>query len=407
MKTMVAGARLIDPARGSDRCADLWLADGTIIAVGDAPEAGHGEFQTIDGDGLWLFPAAVDLQADLSRGTAAELAAAEAGGIGHVCCAPSNANLLDSPALVEHLLREAAQRRVKVTPVGALTRGLEGHQLTDYAALKAAGCGALSNGDRAIADAAVLRSALRYATSLDMPVFLRPGDAGLGGGCAHEGPMATRLGLSALPAVAETAGLARDLELAADTGARVHFTRLSCARSVDLVTSAAADGLAVSADVAMAHLHLTDHDLSGFNALCHVQPPLRSTTDRRALQAAVCSGAIAAVCSDHRPLSADEKLAPFAATEPGISGLETLLALAMRLVDDGTVELHRMLASLSTAPARILGQQAPAFEAGANGRWCLWDPGVHWRPQDYPWMSLGRNCPFMEWELKGRVVALL
>ena len=406
MKRVLRGGRLRLPDQGIDQVQDVWLDGSRIAGLGQAPEADQEAYQVVDVSDCWLLPAAIDLQADVTCHTATEQTAAAAAGVGALLCGPTSHNRLDSPALVEHLLREGAGQVTRTLPLGALTRELAGEQLADYGALQAAGCVGLSNGGQPVANASVLRNAMKYAASLDLTVYLQPGDPALTDGCAHEGPMATRLGLPAIPAVAETAGLARDLELVADTGARVHFTRLSCARSVQLIREAREQGLPVSADVSIAHLLLTDHDLSGFNALCHVIPPLRSTTDRQALIDGVAQGVISAVCSDHRPVSGDAKLAPFAATEPGMTGLETLWSLAMRLVDDGALDFATMLAALTAGPAEIAGLASRHLDTGCEAQLVVWNKDAFWRPQESDWLSAGRSTPFGPWELKGRVRAL-
>ncbi len=400
MKQHLQHGHLKDPAGGLDDVADVWIDQGIVTAVGEPPPDTDG-YEPVDASGCWLLPGLVDLAARVLEQPDSELAAAAAGGVAHVVCPPTASLPLDTPAKVRERLASAEAATADVHVLGALTRGQAGQQLTDQAALRAAGCVGLSDGGTPIADSKVLRSALRYAASLDLTVFLQPLDPGLADGYAHEGAIATRLGLPAVPAAAETAGMARILALAADTGATVHLTRLSSAAGVAMLQRARADGLRVTADVAAHQLFLTEHDLVGFDPLCHVQPPLRSTGDRDTLVRAVVDGTIDAVCSDHTPLPADAKLAPFGDSEPGISGLETLLGLGLRLTEDGHLPLASLLARLTAGPAGIIGLEPPTIRRGAPV--IVYDPTEDWSPCDEGWQSSGGNTPLKHWTFHGRV----
>ncbi len=253
----------------------------------------------------------------------------------------------------------------------------------------------------------MLRRALEYAATHDLTVFVQAHDEWLAkNGCANEGPVATRLGLPGVPVAAETVALAQLLELVTTTGARVHFSQLSATRSLELLSAARATGLNVSADVSMHHLHLSENDLLGFNSLCHVRPPLRSERDRDALRAALRDGVLSAVCSDHQPHEPDAKLAPFPSTEPGISGLDTLLSLALKLVAEGAMTLSRALEALTSGPADILGIERGSLHAGARADVCLFDPTAEWEVSGSSLCSAGHNTPFRGWSLPGRVRAV-
>jgi dihydroorotase len=410
MRIHVRGARLIDPAHKLDQPLDLWIADGVIAAVGQAP-IGFTVDRVIEAAGLIACPGLVDLRARLRepgqehKGTiASECAAAASGGITTLCCPPDTDPVNDTPAvtdLIQHRAREAGVARV--VTLGALTKGLQGTQLTEMSALKRAGYVGVSNALRPITDTQVLRRALEYAASLDFTVYLHAEDPWLASGSAHEGPVSTRLGLTGIPETAETIALSRDLLLIEQTGVRAHFGNLSTARAVQLVEQAQREGLPVTADVAAHQLHLTDMDVADFNTYCHVRPPLRSMRDRDALRAGVQSGVIAAVCSDHQPHDVDAKLAPFADAEPGISALETLLPLTLRAAATIGMSLPEALATLTTAPARILGIDCGLLGVGKPADVCIFDPDEEWLLNENDLVSHGRNSPFIGWALKARV----
>jgi len=407
--------RLIDPASNTDQITDIYLQDGKVLAIGEAPaqfEAG----QIIDASGKIVCPGLVDLSTRLrepgqeQKATiATETAAAAKGGITTLCCAPDTDPVIDTPAvatLVIELAKEAGNARV--LPVGALTEGLDGEQLSEMATLKHAGCVALSNGYTPLANTLVERRALEYAATFDMTAILRPEDQHLcDGGCAHEGPVSSRLGLPGIPEAAETVALARDLALAEHTGCKVHFRCLSSGAATRILERSQRQRLAVSADVAIHQLHLTEMDIEDFNSLCHVRPPLRSLTDRETLRNAVASGIIAAICSDHQPHEADAKEAPFPSTAPGISGLETLLPLTLKLVHEGVITLRDALARLTCGPADILGLPYGRLHPGASADICIFDPDRHWELRREDFTSAGQNSPFIGWELVGKVTHTL
>jgi dihydroorotase len=276
--------------------------------------------------------------------------------------------------------------------------------LTDMEALDEAGCVGFTNALAAITDTQVLRRAMEYAAGFDLTVFLQSADPWLGAnGCMHEGEISTRLGLPGIPEAAETAAVARDLALIEHTGVRAHFCGLSSARAVAMVAEARRRGLSVTADVTAHHLHLCDDDLTSFNTNCHVLPPLRAKKDRDALRRAIKSGVITAVCSDHQPHEPDAKLAPFPESEPGISGLETLLPLTLRFATEDDLKLRDALALLTSAPADILGIDAGHLGVGATADVCIFDPKAKWTVDGANWHSRGLNTPFLGQELTGRV----
>ncbi len=411
----IQGGHLVDPANGIDAPRDLFIAEGRVVAVGEAP-AGFAADHRIDARGLTVVPGLVDLQARLREPgqehkatIASESAAAAAGGITTLCVPPDTEPVIDTPAVVELIHQRAeAAGRAHIVPLGALTRALEGQQLSEMAELQRVGCVGMSNARRPVSNTLVLRRALEYAASHGITVFLQPCDAHLASeGCAHEGSISARLGLPGIPASAETVAVAQILMLIEQTGTRVHFGQLSTARAASMIARARYDGLPISADVAAHHLHLTDMDIGYFNSNCHVEPPLRSERDRDGLRAALARGTLDAICSDHQPHDADAKLAPFCDTEPGISALETFLPLALRLVTDGVLALPDLVARLTCQPADILGIDAGRLGVGDRADVCIFDAGDHWRVTGEALVSRGRNTPFEGWDLQGRVTHTL
>jgi dihydroorotase len=414
MRIVLRGGRLIDPAHGIDAVLDLFIAEGRIAGVGPTP-AGFTSDQEIEARDRIVCPGLIDLCARLREPgqehkatIASETRAAATAGITTLVCPPDTDPVIDEPSVVELIRRRTkAAGFARVLTLGALTHRLRGERLAEMAALKEVGCVGVGDGGRPIANTLVLRRALEYAATFDLTVFLTPLDPWLGHGVAHEGQVATRMGLPGIPAAAETGVLARDLELVRDIGVRVHFGRLSCARSVELVARARAEGLPVTADVAMHHLHLTEVDLTGFDSQCHVRPPLRGSRDRDALRAGLANGVLDALCSDHQPHEPDAKQAPFGDTEPGVSGLDTLLALGLRLARDGMLPLPTLIERLSGGPARILGLDGGHLGVGAPADVCVFDPDADWPVTADTLRSRGQNSPFIGWELQGRVTHTL
>jgi dihydroorotase len=407
----IVNGRLIDPANARDEIIDLHLADGRVLAIGEAPPGFDVEL-TIDARDRVVCPGLVDLGPHLREPglevkatIASETAAAAAAGITSLCCAPDTDPVIDSPAVVELIRRRAKQSgKAMVLPIGAITQDLRGETLSEMAALHEAGCIALSNGLRPFKNTQVERRALEYAVSFGLVVFVRPEDRHLrGNGCVHEGPLATRLGLPGIPAAAETVAVARDIALAEHTGARLHFHGISTAASVRKIRRAQHDGLPISADCAVHQLHLTEQDVDGFNSDCHLIPPLRTLEDREALRQGLAEGVISALCSDHQPHEEDAKQMPFPATAPGISGLETLLPLSLQLVRDGLLSLPEMIERLTAGPARVVGIPAGRLGPGDSADICIFDPEADWVLDRELMRSAGHNSPFHGWHLSGLV----
>lgn len=411
MRIAIHNGHLIDPRNQVDTQRDLFVAGGKVVAVGKAPDDFNADL-TIDARNQIVCPGFVDLSARLRepgqeyKGTiASETRAAAAGGITSLCIPPDTTPVIDTPAVLEWIHRANQDAGYcRVFALGALTQGLDGERLSEMAHLKQAGCVGVSNVMRNSDNALVLRRALEYAASIDMTVFLQTQVSLLSNsGVAHEGTVSLRLGLAGIPEAAETQAVANYLMLVEQTGARVHFCRLSTARAIQMIGRAKYDGLNITADVAAHQLHLTEFDLGYFNSMCHVRPPLRTQRDMEALREAVSDDRIEAICSDHQPHDLDAKLAPFAETEPGISALETLLPLSLRLVTSKQLSLSAMVERLSTTPAEILNIDAGHLSVGANADIAIFDPIHDWVLTTDTMVSKGKNSPFLNWSLQGRV----
>jgi dihydroorotase len=411
MRLTIENGRVIDPASGRDEQVTVHLADGCIAAFGDAP-AGFDAQQTIDATGLVVAPGLVDLAARLRepgfeyRATLeSEMRAALAGGVTSLSCPPDTDPPLDEPGLVEMLKHRARGLNcAKLFPLGALTVGLKGDVITEMAELAEAGCIGFSSGPEISVDTQTLLRAMQYAKTFGFTVWLQPQDPQLArGGVAHGGPVATRLGLPGVPVVAETVALHTVFELMRATGCRVHLCRLSSAAGIALVRQAKAEGLPVSCDVAVHHLHLTDVDIGWFDSHYRVNPPFRAQRDRDAIRAAVADGTIDAICSDHTPVDDDAKLLPFSEAEPGVTGLELLLPLTLKWAQESGVALSTALAKITSAPAPIVGAEIGSLSIGAVADLCLFDPKEHWVVEPAQLLSQGRHSPFLGREVLGRV----
>ena len=417
MKILIRNGRLIDPASARDEVGDVAIAAGRIVALGAVSADFHAN-RTIDAKGLIVAPGLVDLAARLREPghehegmLESEMAAAVAGGVTSLVCLPDTDPVLDEPGLVEMLKFRARNLNLShLYPLGALTRGLQGEVLTEMAELTEAGCVGFSQAEVAIKDTLVLHRALQYASTFGYSVWLRPNDAHLGNGVAAKGPLATRMGLSGVPVIAETIALNTIFELVRDTGARVHLCRISSAAGIELVRRAKAEGLPVSCDVSINHLHLTDIDIGYFNAAMRLTPPLRQQRDRDAIRAALADGTIDTLVSDHTPVDADAKTLPFAEAEPGATGLELLLSLALKWGADAGLPLTRTLATVTRAPVAVLGDALGSLAAssgklveGGVADLCLFDAAAFWTVAGDALKSQGRHTPFAGHELPGRV----
>jgi dihydroorotase len=415
MRIRISGGRVVDPENKLDAVTDIYVAEGRVVAIGEPPDGFRAD-RDIDATNCVVCPGFIDMCARVREPglehkatILTESRAAASGGITTLCCPPDTNPVIDTPAVVE-LIRLRAERigAVRIVTLGAMTKDLEGSRLSEMSALLTAGCVGISNAQRPLANTQVARRAMEYAATFGITVFLYPDDPWLSlNGCAHEGVVATRLGLPAIPEASETASVARDLALIEQTGVRAHFCRLTTNRAVRMLARARYDGLPVTADVALPYLHLTESDLYGFNSMCHLSPPLRTQDDREGLRNGLASGTLTAICSDHQPHEADAKQGPFATTEPGISGLDTLLPLRLRLVDENILDLPALISHLTCGPARILGLPYGTLTVGSAADICIFDPDWLWELTPGEIASNGHNTPFMNWELKGRAIHTL
>ncbi len=418
MKLLIKNGRIVDPASGRDGIGDLAIAAGRIVSLGQV-NPDFRATRTLDASGLIVAPGLVDLAARLREPghehegmLESEMGAAVAGGVTSLVCPPDTDPPLDEPGLVEMLkFRARNLNQAHLYPLGALTRGLAGEVLTEMAELTEAGCVGYSQADVALADTMVLQRALQYAATFNYTVWLRPQDAHLGKGVAASGALATRLGLSGVPVIAETIALHTIFELMRVTGARVHLCRLSSAAGVALVRAAKAEGLPVTCDVSVNQLHLTDMDIGYFNAAMRLTPPLRQQRDRDAIRAGLADGTIDALVSDHTPVDEDQKNLPFAEAEPGATGLELLLSLALKWGDEQKeAGLRKALAAVTCEPVRVLGDALGSLSSSA-GRLveggvadvCVFDLEGRWKVEPAAFKSQGRHSPFAGFELPGRV----
>lgn len=417
MKLHIKNGRVIDPANGIDAQQDVYIAAGKIAAIGKAPE-GFAASKTIDASGMVVAPGLVDLSARLRepgyeyRATLeSEMQAAMQGGVTSLVCPPDTDPVLDEPGLVEMLKHRARSlNQAHVYPLGALTVGLKGEALTEMAELTEAGCIGFSQADQAILDTTVLLRAMQYAKTFGYTVWLRPQDPHLGkGGIAHSGAVASRLGLSGVPVMAETIALHTIFELMRATGARVHLCRMSSAAGLELVRVAKKEGLPVTCDVGAHHVHLTDVDIGFFDANARVTPPFRAQRDRDAIRQGLLDGTIDAICSDHTPVDDDEKLLPFGEASPGATGLELLLPLALKwaneCLDKSQQPLTKAVAKITSDAARVVGLASGRLAVGSTADVCVFDPSARWKVEAKSLASQGKHTPFLGYELTGQVKA--
>jgi dihydroorotase len=415
MKIHIKNGHLIDPKNNIDGKHDVFIAAGKVVAIGSAPQ-GFTPNKIIDATNQIVIPGLVDLAARLREPgyeykakLESEMSAAAAGGVTSLACPPDTDPPLDEPGLVEMLKQRAKSlNQSHVYPIGALTVGLKGEKLTEMSQLTAAGCVAFSQADAPITDTQVLMRAMEYAATFGYPVWLRPQDAHLArGGVAHDGEVATRLGLPGIPACAETIAIATILQLIKKTGARVHLCRLSTAAGLDLVREAKKQKLPVTCDISGHHLHLSEMDIGYFDSRCNLTPPLRSLRDLDAIRAALKDGTADALCSDHAPVDDDAKLVPFGEAESGATGLELLLPLSLKWAREMGAPVSAAIAAITVKPAAILGIDAGHLSVGGAADICVFDAERHWKVEPAALKSQGKNSPFTGLELQGKVTHTL
>ena len=415
MEILIENGRVIDPKNGIDAVTDLYIAGGRIAALGALPPGFRAD-RRIDARDTVVCPGLIDLAARLREPgleykatLESEMVAAISGGVTSLACSPDTDPVLDEPGLVEMLKHRARSLNMaNVYPVGALTRGLKGDWLTEMAELHDAGCVAFGQSDMPLPNIRVLMHAMQYAATFGFVLWLRPQDTHIAaGGVAHDGEVATRLGLPAIPVCAETLALSNIILMARETGARVHLCHISSAEAAEMVRAAKRQGLPITADVTINHVHLSEMDIGFFDSNCHLIPPLRGLGDRDALRRSLMDGTIDAICSDHAPVDEDSKLLPFAEAEAGATGLELLLPLTLKWASEAKVPLAAALSRITVEPARILGLDIGHLSPGAVADLCIFDPLQYWRVEAATLKSQGKNTPFLGMELQGRVIYTL
>jgi dihydroorotase len=417
--TLILDARLLDPATGLDARGGLLAVGGRIAEVGPGVTAATAPdgAELLDAAGLCLAPGLVDMRAGFGEPGAEHkerietgALAAAAGGVTSLALLPDTDPPIDDPAMVEFVARRARQvRLVKVHPMAAVTKRLEGRELAEIGLLKAAGAVAFTDGDRAVASARVMRRALGYARAFDALVVQHPEEPSLAeGGVMTEGAIASRLGLAGVPAAAEVMMVERDLRLLELVeGGRLHVAHVSTAAAVAAIREAKARGLRVTCDTAPHYLALNELEVEGYRTYAKVSPPLRPEADRRAVVEGLRDGTIDAVASDHRPQDQDSKRLPFAQAEPGVVGLETMLAVALTLHHEGRIGLLDLLRAMTIAPADILGLEAGRLRRGAPADLVLFDPEAPWKVTEHGLRSLAKNTAFEGRLVQGRVARTL
>jgi dihydroorotase len=411
---LLANARIVDPSRDLDFPGDLLIADGVIreakrgIGAAGVPEG----TEVVDCKGRIVAPGLIDMRAFVGepgaeyRETLATASqAAAAGGVTTIVCQPDTSPAIDDPAIVDFVLRRARDTAiVHVQPMAALTKGLEGKEMTEIGLLKAAGAVAFTDGTRSVTNAQVMRRTLTYARDFDALVVHHTEDPDLiGEGVMNEGELAARLGLHGIPAAAEAVMLERDMRLVALTGCRYHAASVTCRDSLDILRRAKEAGLPVSAAASINHLTLNEIDIGPYRTFFKLAPPLRAEADRDALVDAIGSGLVDIVMSDHNPQDVETKRLPFAEAAPGAIGLETMLSAGLRLVHGERLSLMQLLAAMSTKPAELLGLPGGTLRNGAPADVIVIDPDTSWVLDPSDLKSKCKNTPFDEARLEGRV----
>jgi dihydroorotase len=411
---LLANAHVIDPSRDMDGPGDVLIADGVIrdarrgIGAAGVPEG----TDIINCAGKVVAPGLVDMRAFVGepgashRETFASASqAAAAGGITTIICQPDTSPVIDNSATVDFVLRRARDTAiVNIHPMAALTKGMRGEEMTEIGLLKAAGAVAFTDGDKSVMNAQVMRRTLTYARDFDALIVHHTEDPNLiGEGVMNEGEFASRLGLLGIPAAAESVVLERDMRLVALTGGRYHAASLTCAESLDILRRARDAGLKVSASVSINHLTLNENDIGPYRTFLKLSPPLRTEQDRLALSAAVSSGLVDVIMSDHNPQDVETKRLPFAEAAPGAIGLETMLPAGLRLFHNGEIKLKDLIRAMSTRPAELLGLPGGTLRPGAPADLIVIDTDVPWVLDPADLKSACKNTPFDDAKFSGRV----
>jgi len=411
---LIKGGRIIDPASGRDEIGHLVLKDGKVEGIlhGDPPAGFEGRI--VDAGGKWVVPGLVDMHVhlrdpghewkeDIRTGTAA----AAAGGFTSVACMANTQPVNDNPEVTKYILEKARREgAADVFPVAAVSRGLEGKEMTDFAEIAEAGAVAFSDDGKHIANPLLMRRAMEYARPFGFPILVHSEDKELtAGGAANEGWTAVRMGIPGAPGAAEEVAIARDILIARHTGGRLHLQHISTKMGVELLRMAKKAGLSVTGETAPHYFTLTDAALEGYDTNAKMNPPLRGEEDRMAILQGLQDGTIDAIASDHAPHDAFVKDCEFIAAANGIIGLQTSLPLALALTEGGKIAPMRIVELLSAAPARILSLRGKGTLArGADADVAVVDPAAEWEFRERDVRSKSRNSPFLGWKLRGRAV---
>jgi dihydroorotase len=412
---LLANARIVDPSRDFDIVGDLLIADGVIreakkgIGAAGVPEG----TDVVECRGKLIAPGLIDMRAFIGepgaghRETFASASqAAAAGGVTTIICQPNTSPVIDDPATVDFVLRRARDTAiVHVHPMAALTKGLDGQEMTEIGLLKAAGAVAFTDGDKSVTNAQVMRRALTYACDFDALIVHHTEDPDLvGDGVMNEGEFGARLGLLGIPKAAETIMLERDIRLVALSGGRYHAASITCGESLEVLRRAKDAGLSVTAACSINHITLNENDIGPYRTFLKLSPPLRAEDDRKLLVEALGRGLLDMVMSDHNPQDVETKRLPFAEATPGAIGLETMLSAGLRLVHSGEIELITLLRAMSTRPAELLGLPGGTLKSGAPADVIVVDIDVPWIIDAVELKSKCKNTPFDEARMTGRVV---
>ena len=411
---LIENARIVDPASGTDAQGAVLVENGTIsdIALG-APVGVPNGAEVVNANGLLLAPGLIDMRVftgepgkEYRETLQSAGEAAASGGVTSFVMMPDTAPVVDDGALVDFLIRRAkATSKVNVLPAGAITRGLAGQEITEFGLLQEAGAVCLTDGRNSIQSTALLRTVMSYAANYGMTVIHHVADKGLtGDGVMNEGLFATILGLKGIPREAETIPLARDLQLAALTGAKYHAAQISCAASVELMAAAKKRNKSVTSGISINNLALNENDIGRYRTFFKLGTPLRSEDDRQAVIEGLRSGAIDTIHSDHDPQDTEVKRQPFAEASDGAIGLETLLAAALRLHHSGDVDLMTLLRAMTSRPAEILGLPSGRIARGAPADLILVDLDYPWQVSERDLRSRSRNTSFEGARLAGKVM---
>ncbi|MBI5039335.1 MAG: dihydroorotase [Nitrospirae bacterium] len=411
MNLLIKNGRIVDPVNHVDQVADLLIADGKVRQIAQeipvTPDA-----EAIDATGQWVVPGLIDVHTHLREpgfeyketirtGTMA----AAAGGFTTICCMPNTKPVNDSQAVTEFILRKAAtEGMVNVLPVGAITKGCQGEEITEMGDLREAGCIAVSDDGRPVMNSAVMRRAMEYASMFHLPVISHCEDTNLAEeGVMNEGRVSTELGLRGIPNASEDVMAARDIELAALTNAHLHIAHVSTQGSVELIRRAKEEGIRVTAETCPHYLVLTDEAVTGYNTNTKIKPPLRTLKDVEAVRKGLREGVIDVIATDHAPHAQVEKEMEFDSAPFGITGLETAVAIALQLVDEGVLTVNEMVLKMSGKPAKLLNIDRGHLSVGAVADITVIDPRATWVVDPPQLKSRGKNTPFEGWKMKGRV----